>query len=351
MSLESWRAPSVEKREGGVEGVGLFTTQAIPEDQLLALKGGRLVTEKTIKEHSEVVNGSHVQVTPNLFLAGLTPDEVDKTLIGYNHSCEPNAYIDGQIALRSMKPLEGGEEVTVDYATSFSSDTQVFVCHCGSPDCRGIIQPSLDSQDLLLRRKFNGYFADFLADTDTYEGVELSPIDPNVPATSWLTNKAKRIQSTIHGIGLTTEEPVREGELLAVCGGQIISADEAIRRQDELFGTEVQIAEGLFLGGFSEKERVATLIGCNHSCAPNSLFRKQIGIVALADIPEGTELTVDYATAYISPTQRFDCNCGSSHCRGKVDTISDWKDPEIQDRFEGNFADFVQRKIEQAAAA
>jgi SET domain-containing protein len=160
--VRSYRAECVERREGGVHGVGLFATRDIVAEEVLALKNGHLVTEDVIKEYSEIINGSHVQVTDNLFLAGLTLDEVDATLIGYNHSCSPNAYIRGQIALTAMRPINSGEEITVEYATCFSSDTQSFNCRCGSDNCRKFIRPSVDSNDPELRKKFAGYFADFL---------------------------------------------------------------------------------------------------------------------------------------------------------------------------------------------
>jgi hypothetical protein len=343
--LACYRPETVERHDGGIEGVGLFSREDLPENELVAIKGGRLVTERTVSTYSDVINGSHHQVAPNLFLAGLNVEEVDATLIGYNHSCEPNIYVDGQIALRTMRPVVKGEELTVDYATIFSSDTQSFNCRCGSANCRHHIQPSLDSQNPVLLSKYDSHLADFIANSADYEGVELVPIDPECPASSWINGKLSRVEAKIHGIGLVAISPVRQGELLAIRGGTLVTAATAMERQSELQGTEMQISDDLYLAGLTEKDRLATMIGFNHSCSPNTFVRSQIGLFAMSDIEPGVELTVDYGTAYISSSQHFNCNCGSLDCRGVVNTNTDWQQPVLQKRFSGHFADFIQRKI------
>jgi SET domain-containing protein len=162
MDLKSWRAGSVERRAGGIHGVGLFAVEDINKNDLLAVKAGKIVDEATVIEKAEVINGSQHQIEKNLFITGLTPEEVDRTLIGYNHSCAPNAYISGQIELRAMRDIKRGEEITVDYATIFMSDTQSFKCVCGSPACRHFIKPSVDYKNPELQKKYKGYFADYI---------------------------------------------------------------------------------------------------------------------------------------------------------------------------------------------
>ncbi len=243
-----------------------------------------------------------------------------------------------------MRPVAKGEEITVDYATAFSSDTQAFGCGCGSADCRHVIQPSYDSQNPALRERYRGHFADFLEYPETYE-TDLAPIDPACPTTSYLSTKLQRTEAKIHGLGLVVVSPIRKDELLGVRGGTIAHKSEVISRQDELKGSEVQILEDVFLAGFSEKERLATMMGFNHSCEPNAYLRGQIGVFAMRDVAVGEEMAVDYATAYISPSQKFDCNCGTPSCRGLIDTSVDWQNPDLQSRYKGHFADFIQRKM------
>ena len=58
-----------------------------------------------------------------------------------NHSCDPNLIsrvMKGHILYMSLREIERGEELTVDY--NFSMNTGRSTCACGSKTCRGIIQ-------------------------------------------------------------------------------------------------------------------------------------------------------------------------------------------------------------------
>jgi len=58
-----------------------------------------------------------------------------------NHSCEPNLVsriIKGHIIYMSLRAIQPGEELTVDY--NFSKDTEREACYCGARNCRGSIQ-------------------------------------------------------------------------------------------------------------------------------------------------------------------------------------------------------------------
>lgn len=57
-----------------------------------------------------------------------------------NHSCEPNLVariIKGHILYFSLREIEPGEELTVDY--HFPKDERKVPCRCGVPACRGTI--------------------------------------------------------------------------------------------------------------------------------------------------------------------------------------------------------------------
>jgi len=56
----------------------------------------------------------------------------------------------------------------------------------------------------------------------------------------------------------------------------------------------------------------------NHSCEPNCGGSEFWFEVALRDIEPGEQLTNDYATLYMGPTEGFDCRCGALSCRGVV---------------------------------
>jgi D-alanine-D-alanine ligase len=56
-----------------------------------------------------------------------------------NHSCDPNAWLQG-LNLVARRKIRAGEEITIDYATFYNERMDDFVCHCGARKCRGIIR-------------------------------------------------------------------------------------------------------------------------------------------------------------------------------------------------------------------
>jgi tetratricopeptide (TPR) repeat protein len=76
-----------------------------------------------------------------------------------NHSCDPNLVarkVKGQILYVSRRPIEAGEELTVDY--KFAPEARPAACHCGSPKCRGTInqKPVQSSRPYRFTRRKSG---------------------------------------------------------------------------------------------------------------------------------------------------------------------------------------------------
>ena len=82
----------------------------------------------------------------------------------------------------------------------------------------------------------------------------------------------------------------------------------------------------------------------NHSCDPNVGVQGQIVFVALRDIEEDEELTIDYSTISDEPDE-MECNCKTATCR-KVITGNDWMKKELQQRYNGYFSWFIQRRLD-----
>jgi len=55
----------------------------------------------------------------------------------------------------------------------------------------------------------------------------------------------------------------------------------------------------------------------NHSCNPNTKF-DGLNVLAIHEIHKGEELTLDYAQFLDENMEPFQCNCGSSNCRGLI---------------------------------
>ncbi len=77
----------------------------------------------------------------------------------------------------------------------------------------------------------------------------------------------------------------------------------------------------------------------NHSCDPNT-WLEGLDLAARREIPEGEELTVDYATFCGPSMAEFECHCGAKDCRGTI-RGSDFLLPEIRRRYSGHVSDFL----------
>lgn len=78
-----------------------------------------------------------------------------------NHSCQPNAGIQGDRTLIALRNLEPGEEITYDYAMTDTSSYDEFECLCGSYECRGRIT-GVDWQLPEIRQRYQGYFSSYV---------------------------------------------------------------------------------------------------------------------------------------------------------------------------------------------
>jgi hypothetical protein len=161
---------------------------------------------------------------------------------------------------------------------------------------------------------------------------------------TYFSPKVEKRNSAIHGRGLFARQKINAGEIVVVKGGYILTTAERDRIGRELGPSEIQIAENLFIGPATKREREGGMMHLNHSCEPNLGIQGQIVYVALRDIAEDEELTFDYAMNADEPDE-MQCRCGTPSCRGAI-TGHDWRKPEIQRKYDGYFSWFIQRRID-----
>jgi len=66
----SYLSPKTEVRESKIHGRGLFATADITKDEIVAVKGGRIVDRETLREKITPRFGSvEIQIDDNLFIA------------------------------------------------------------------------------------------------------------------------------------------------------------------------------------------------------------------------------------------------------------------------------------------
>jgi len=165
---------------------------------------------------------------------------------------------------------------------------------------------------------------------------------------NYLTPKAKTRESGVSGDGTFAKEVIKKGELIVIFGGKIISADEWKQLPKGLQYFCLEISDN-FLIGPTEVEDLGDGDFTNHSCGPNAGMKGEIFLVAMRDIQPNEEIVFDYGM--INGTVFFDmeCTCDSKNCRGRI-TSSDWKIPELQEKYKGYFSPYLQKKIDNLKA-
>ncbi|HUP90409.1 MAG TPA: SET domain-containing protein-lysine N-methyltransferase [Longimicrobiales bacterium] len=138
----TYRSPKTEIRESPIHGKGFFARVAISTGEVVAVKGGHVMTAK------------------DLFIGPVSAEERDGAMVYTNHSCEPNIALQGQIVFVAMRDIAAGEELTHDWATTDAADYKM-QCNCRSPSCRGIITGK-DWMKPELQKKYEGWFCWFL---------------------------------------------------------------------------------------------------------------------------------------------------------------------------------------------
>jgi len=158
----SYLSPKTEKRPSPVHGVGLFARASILRDEVVAVKGGYILTkaEWDVLE-PEVGPAAEVHISTELVIAPRTPAEYEGSMMHLNHSCDPNLGVEGQIVFVAFRDIAAGEELVLDYAM-MDDHGDTMTCLCRSLRCRGEIAGK-DWRRVDLQERYRGYFSAYLA--------------------------------------------------------------------------------------------------------------------------------------------------------------------------------------------
>ena len=102
-----------------------------------------------------------IQIGDDLFIAPVTEEEREGSMLYSNHSCDANLGIHGEITFVAMRDICAGEELTHDWAITDDDDYSV-ECKCGAPNCQKILTGK-DWQCSELQVRHAGYFSAHLA--------------------------------------------------------------------------------------------------------------------------------------------------------------------------------------------
>ena len=159
--VSSWISPKARKGiSSGIAGCGLFATERIGAGEIVALKGGHIVSTSQLNDLPDPLPNSEIQIADGLHLAAVSPAEYEPVMLFINHSCEPNVGFAGNIVLVAMRDVSAGEELTTDYALFDDNDGQM-TCHCNTASCGRVID-GRDWRRRELQRRYHGYFSWYL---------------------------------------------------------------------------------------------------------------------------------------------------------------------------------------------
>lgn len=126
-------------------------------------------------------------------------------------------------------------------------------------------------------------------------------------------------QSPIHGKGCFATKPFKRRHKIAEYAGERITNAEARRRAHRKMLRICEVNSRWSLDGSRGGNGTHYI---NHSCSPNAFMQilyDHILFIALRDINEGEEITIDYQTTLHSDDKK--CICGVSSCRGTINIV------------------------------
>ena len=147
-------------RESPIHGRGLFAKAEIPQGEIVAVKGGRIITRAILARLQPRLGSAEIQIGDDLYICPGTEDERESSMIFSNHSCDPNIGVRGEITFVAMRDIGVGEELTHDWAMTDDDDSST-TCSCGAANCRKVITGK-DWQRPELQRRYGNYFSSYL---------------------------------------------------------------------------------------------------------------------------------------------------------------------------------------------
>ncbi len=166
MIKHSYMTDKIKVNSSGINRRGVFAVKPIKKDEVLAVWGGYIITQKEFdalsKKKFKNIEDYATKIAEDFYLVsckegGLEDDDF------FNHSCNPNAGIRGHIMMVAMRDIKKDEEITYDYVMTDADFDYSFNCNCGSKNCRKKITTS-DWKIPALQKKYKGYFSWYIQD-------------------------------------------------------------------------------------------------------------------------------------------------------------------------------------------
>jgi len=161
----------------------------------------------------------------------------------------------------------------------------------------------------------------------------------------YITKKVEVREAPGKGKGLFAIEFISKGEIVSISGGVIISSSIWKDFKKKYRDYAYFIEENFLIAPLNPKDPSADW-RMNHCCEANCGLKGQIVFVAMRDIQVGEELVYDYAMTETDPEYELHVSCKYPSCRKKI-TGNDWKNIELQKKYDGYFSLYIQEKIDK----
>lgn len=135
----------------------MFAVRQIEPGERLAAFGGAVMTAADLAVRDPGLRRLSLQIDEDLYLVSVVESPAD----WFNHGCDPNAGLQGQLSLVALRAIEPGEEVVYDYAMTDGSAYDEFECACGSQRCRGRVSGD-DWRLPELWQRYGNHFSPYL---------------------------------------------------------------------------------------------------------------------------------------------------------------------------------------------
>jgi uncharacterized protein len=156
----SWVNQKVEIKDTRKYGIGAFAKEKILKDEKIVMFGGHVMTREEENLTPEEIYDNAIQIDEDLVIGAKTKDEIEDGSM-FNHSCNANSGIRGQILLVAMRDILNGEQITFDFGTVLYHKDGIkpykLKCLCGEDECRGTITDD-DWKKTSVQEKYKGYF-------------------------------------------------------------------------------------------------------------------------------------------------------------------------------------------------
>src|SRR3982751_5460194 len=98
MTRLSYLSSKTEVRESKIHGLSLFAIADIAKEELVAVKGRHIADGKTLRQQITPGLGPlELQIDDDLFIAPVSDEDCELSILYSNHSCEANLSLRGEI--------------------------------------------------------------------------------------------------------------------------------------------------------------------------------------------------------------------------------------------------------------